>query len=430
MPNSLLKNRYLMGSLIGSGGMANVYKGHDIRSGHTVAIKILKQEFNQNQEFIRRFEREAELAAAVSHDNIVKLLDVGYEDNQHFLILEYIDGYTLKEYIRQHGALPYDLWLKIAREMASALASAHQANIIHRDIKSQNILLTRHGLDAKITDFGIAREVYTSTITASDSGILGSVHYFSPEHARGDVVDAQSDIYSFGVVLYEMATGHVPFDGETPVSIALKHLQDTPVAPDAVNPQVTGDMKRIIMRCLEKDRKLRYVNTKQLCYDLDLLPAEPFYEEKEEKEEKEEQREEEKTSVTSNPPKKRTKRRKDKVWTALAILLTVLAVGGIFIFVMELTGHPILSRYLQGNPTYAKVPAVGGMTEENGIALLEKNGFTVHVVRDVKDNVAMGLIYDQIPASGEHPAEKEVTIYVSSGSSQSIMPDLKSKDEN
>lgn len=428
MPNTLLKNRYLVGSQIGSGGMSIVYRGHDIRSGHTVAIKVLKDEHNNNPEFIRRFEREAQLVSAVSHDNIVKLLDVGHENNRHFLVLEYVDGFTLKEFIQKNGALPYKLWLSIAKQMTSGLLCAHQANIIHRDIKSQNILLTRLNYNAKITDFGIAKELYAHTITVTDNGVLGSVHYFSPEHARGEVIDAQSDIYSLGVVLYEMATGHVPFDGETSVSIALKHIQERPIEPLLANPQVTEDMNQIIMRCLEKKRDLRYVTAKQLMYDLNALPQEPPKPNPSTNPEMRLYKSPKLVDPIILPKPHRQKQKKKKGWiVALSIFLPVLFASA-FLYGLEATGRPVLSNLFKRIYS-STVPPVGGMTEESGQELLKREGYHVKVVHEMKDNVAVGIIYNQSPAGGDFSPNKEVVIFVSTGSKTCQMPNLKSKDE-
>lgn len=220
----LLGNRYEILENIGNGGMAMVYKAKDQVLNRFVAVKILRDEFTTDSEFIKRFSIEAQAAASISHPNIVSVYDVGNEDNLYYIVMELIKGKTLKEIIVEEGnPLPWKWSTNIAIQIASALETAHRNNIVHRDIKPHNIIITEDGV-AKVTDFGIAKAVSNSTITAFGSTI-GSVHYFSPEHARGGFTDAKSDLYSLGVVMYEMLTGKVPFDADTPVSVALKHMQ-------------------------------------------------------------------------------------------------------------------------------------------------------------------------------------------------------------
>ena len=221
----MLNNRYEILEKIGNGGMATVYKAKCHVLNRYVAIKILRDEFTTDEEFIKRFEVEAQSAASITHPNIVSVYDVGVDGNLYYIVMELIKGKTLKEIITEEkGPLPWKWSVNIASQIASALETAHKNHIIHRDIKPHNIIITEDGV-AKVTDFGIAKAVSNSTITAFGTTI-GSVHYFSPEHARGGYTDAKSDIYSLGVVMYEMLTGKVPFDADTAVSIALKHMQE------------------------------------------------------------------------------------------------------------------------------------------------------------------------------------------------------------
>ena len=248
----LLGNRYEIIEKIGNGGMATVYKATDKVLKRDVAVKILRDEFTTDEEFIKRFDVEAQSAARLTHPNIVSIYDVGVEDNLHYIVMELIKGKTLKEIIlEERGPLPWKWSVNVAIQIASALETAHRNNIIHRDIKPHNIIITEDGI-AKVTDFGIAKAVSNSTITAFGTTI-GSVHYFSPEHARGGFTDAKSDLYSLGVVLYEMVTGKVPFDADTPVSVALKHMQEKPEEPVEVNPNVPIAVNNIIMKALQKD---------------------------------------------------------------------------------------------------------------------------------------------------------------------------------
>ena len=263
----LLGSRYEIIEKIGNGGMATVYKATDKVLKRNVAVKILRDEFTTDEEFIKRFDVEAQSAARLTHPNIVSIYDVGVEDNLHYIVMELIQGKTLKEIIlKEKGPLPWKWSVNVAIQIASALETAHRNNIIHRDIKPHNIIITEDGI-AKVTDFGIAKAVSNSTITAFGTTI-GSVHYFSPEHARGGFTDAKSDLYSLGVVLYEMVTGQLPFDADTPVSVALKHMQEKPEEPIEVNPNVPVAVNKIIMKALQKDTTLRYQTATEMLDDL------------------------------------------------------------------------------------------------------------------------------------------------------------------
>lgn len=270
----LLGNRYEIVEKIGSGGMATVYKAKCHVLNRYVAIKILRDEFTTDEEFIKRFEVEAQSAASITHPNIVSVYDVGVDGNLYYIVMELIKGKTLKEIIiEEKGPLPWKWSVNIAIQIASALEIAHKNNIIHRDIKPHNIIITEDGV-AKVTDFGIAKAVSNSTITAFGTTI-GSVHYFSPEHARGGFTDAKSDLYSLGVVMYEMLTGRVPFDADTPVSIALKHMQEEPKPAIEVNPNIPRAVNDVIMKALKKDSTLRYQNATAMLLDLKRALKEP-----------------------------------------------------------------------------------------------------------------------------------------------------------
>ena len=262
----MLDNRYEILEKIGNGGMATVFKAKCHVLNRFVAVKILRDEFTTDSEFIKRFNSEAQSAASLTHPNIVSIYDVGNEDNLYYIVMELIQGKTLKEIINEDGKLPWKWSVNIAIQIASALETAHKNNIIHRDIKPHNIIITEDGM-AKVTDFGIAKAVSNSTITAFGTTI-GSVHYFSPEHARGGYTDAKSDLYSLGVVMYEMLTGKVPFDADTPVSIALKHMQEEPKAPKELNEKIPVAVNDIILKSMRKDTNLRYQNAASMLSDL------------------------------------------------------------------------------------------------------------------------------------------------------------------
>ena len=267
LEGKILGNRYEIIEKVGNGGMATVYRAEDKVLKRNVAVKVLKDEFTTDEEFIKRFEIEAQSAARLTHPNIVSIYDVGSEDNLYYIVMELIRGKTLKEIIvEERGPLPWKWSVNVAIQIASALEMAHKNNIIHRDIKPHNIIITEDGI-AKVTDFGIAKAVSNSTITAFGTTI-GSVHYFSPEHARGGFTDAKSDLYSLGVVMYEMVTGRVPFDADTPVSVALKHMQEEPEEPIELNPNLPSAVNRIIMKALKKDTTLRYQSATDMLADL------------------------------------------------------------------------------------------------------------------------------------------------------------------
>ena len=273
MIGKVLDNRYELVEFIGKGGMALVYRAIDKRTGHNVAVKILRPEYNQDAEFCTRFEREAVAASKMSHHNIVNLLDVGQDDNMRYLVMEYVRGRTLKEVIKQKGALKPAVAAQIAIRILSALQHAHKNGIIHRDIKPQNILVHSDGL-IKVGDFGIARVVGSNTISTDDI-VMGSVHYFSPEQAKGEPVTAASDLYSVGVVLYEMLTGKPPFDGETPVAIAMQHIGSKPQPIREINPSVSPAMERVVEKAMEKRPERRYQSALEMAQDLQRALQEP-----------------------------------------------------------------------------------------------------------------------------------------------------------
>lgn len=266
MIGKVLGNRYEIIEKIGSGGMATVYKAKCKLLNRNVAVKILRDEFANDAEFIKRFQVEAQAAASLSHPNIVSIYDVGEENGLHYIVMELIEGKTLKEIITEKGRLPWKDAVKIAMQIASGLEQAHKNHIIHRDIKPHNIIMTKDG-NAKVTDFGIAKAVSNSTINAFGSTV-GSVHYFSPEHARGGYTDEKSDIYSLGVVLYEMLTGKLPFDAETPVSVALKHIQEVPIEPSELVRDIPIGVNNVVMKAMQKDVNNRYASASAMYNDL------------------------------------------------------------------------------------------------------------------------------------------------------------------
>lgn len=262
-----LGGRYEIIERIGGGGMALVYRAHDILLGRNVAVKILRQQFVHDEEFVRRFRREAQAAASLSHPNIVSVYDVGQQDDTHYIVMEYVEGHNLNDIIKERAPLQPEEAVKIAAQICDALDHAHSNQIIHRDIKPHNILIGKNGR-VKVTDFGIARAVTSSTITQTGS-VVGSVHYLSPEHAKGVVTDEKSDLYSLGVVLYQMVTGRLPFLGDSPISVALKHLQDGFEEPRQVNPLIPQSLENVILRAMRKSPGERYASARDMLDDLE-----------------------------------------------------------------------------------------------------------------------------------------------------------------
>ncbi len=262
MVGEVLGKRYKILSKLGSGGMAEVYKAHCQILDRTVAIKVLRPQFASNEEFVERFRREAQAAAGLSHPNIVSIYDVGKDGERYYIVMEYVRGTSLKEAICKSDHLPPQRAARIGWQILAALQHAHENGIVHRDIKPHNVMVTSDER-VKVTDFGIARALSASTLTETGT-IIGTVNYFSPEQARGDAVETQSDIYSLGVVLYEMLTGAVPFKGESPISIALQHLQTTVTPPTELNPSIPAGLERIVLRALEKSPRRRYQDARQM----------------------------------------------------------------------------------------------------------------------------------------------------------------------
>lgn len=265
----ILDRRYKIIERIGGGGMADVYRAHDELLERPVAVKVLRSQFTGDEDFVRRFRLEAQAAARVSHPHIVNIYDVGRDEDVYYIVMEYIQGVTLKEYIQNSGKLSVEETIGITLQICEALDHAHQNNLIHCDVKPHNILMGKGGR-IKVTDFGIARAVTAVTMTQT-STIIGSVHYISPEQARGNAASVQSDIYSLGIVMYEMLTGKIPFCGESPVSIAIKHLQDEAVPPGQLNPGIPHMLEAIILKAMAKEAGKRYPSINSMVHDLEVV---------------------------------------------------------------------------------------------------------------------------------------------------------------
>lgn len=263
----MIAGRYEIIEEIGKGGMANVYRAHCHFLNRSVAIKVLKEELREDKEFIHRFNTEAQAAARISNPHVVSIFDVGVENGLYYIVMEYVEGITLKEYIANKRVLPWKQAAEFAAQICEGLDAAHKKSVIHRDIKPQNIIMTK-GDTLKITDFGIARASSQATITTNANSTIGTVHYLSPEQARGGYTNERTDIYSLGVVLYEMLTGRVPFDDNTAVTIAIKHIQEKPILPRILNNDIPKSMEQIVMKALNKEQDLRYASAADFLDDL------------------------------------------------------------------------------------------------------------------------------------------------------------------
>jgi len=397
----LLDNRYQLVEFIGQGGMALVYKALDQRTHHYVAVKILKPEYNHDEDFLQRFSREALAASKVSHHNIVNLLDVGTEDEYRYIVLEYIEGRTLKEIIEEKGALAPETAVQIAVRILSALQHMHKNGIIHRDIKPQNILIHSEG-HVKVSDFGIARMADSGTVGDGDV-VMGSVHYFSPEQAQGLEVSAASDIYSVGVVLYEMLTGAVPFNGDSPVAIAMQHVNIPPRPLHILNPDVSPELERVVLRALEKDPKKRYQQALDMARDLVDAPL----------------KNENKADTDQKKLRKKKKKTKEPVLPVQRFLeiACCLAVVGIIAFFSVQLYDRISST--------VNVPFVIGESETSALGLISRAGLQASISRASDDHTPAGYVILQSPEFDTQLKKGDsILLTVSTGPKEHPVPSL------
>jgi serine/threonine-protein kinase len=425
MLNRTLDNRYTILEHIGGGGMAAVYRAHDELLDRSVAVKILRSQFTNDDEFVTRFRREAQAAARLSHPNIVNVYDVGQDKEVYYIVMEYVSGKTLKEWIT-NGPLSVEAAVKIALEIAEALEHAHQNNLVHCDIKPHNILMTKAGR-IKVTDFGIARAVSSATMTHTGT-IMGSVHYFSPEQAKGAAIDAKSDIYSLGVVMYEMLTGEVPFTGENPISIALKHLQEEPRSPRGINPEIPPLLEAIVLKAMAKDVDLRYKDIGEMIADLKSVQN-YFRDDQTRRLAKgdfptqalprlDETAYLRTGDVPSMKPTEaavgKPKKSRLWLWSLLVLLLMGFALGAFLSY-----GKFWSSRDVT-------VPNVVGQPVEAAKNILENQNLRVLVTESVSDSVPAGRVISQTPDAGSVVKEQRlITLLVSKGQESVVIPDFR-----
>ena len=399
----VLSGRYELIEIVGTGGMAIVYRALDQKTGREVAVKLLRPEFERDEEFVRRFSHEAKAAAQVAHENIVNMLDVGF-DGVPYIVMEFVRGQTLKDLIRSVGSIPPRQAVAMALRILAALDHAHRNNIVHRDIKPQNILVDENGM-IKVADFGIARLTTSATMTATgDGSFFGSVHYISPEQARGEKADEKSDLYSVGVVLYEMLTGQVPFDSESAVSIAIKHIGETPRSIRELKPELPRALEQILQKALSKDPADRYQSASEMAADLKRSLTNP------------------RGGFVRNPVMD-AQRRKARVRNALAGLLLAAVLGAMVLIIVK-TG--VFDHYFYG----VTVPSVVNVSAEDALRSLSAFHLVGEATQEYSDTVEKGLVISQEPAAESEAMKGDtVRIVVSLGSQWVAMPKVTGQSE-
>ena len=432
MDKIILDNRYEIIQQIGVGGMAKVYKAKDRLLDRFVAIKVLKEQYAEDDEFLKKFNNEAQSAAKLNHINIVNVYDIGqdlFEGKKiYYIVMEYVEGETLKDLIDSEGQLSNHDIIDYSVQIAQALKSAHNSGIIHRDIKPQNILIDKYGL-AKVTDFGIARVSSNATITYTSS-ILGTVHYISPEQAKGKIVDEKSDLYSLGAVMYEMATGKVPFDADNSVGIAVMHIQDKAKPAKELNPNLSDHLNYIIMKLLEKEPANRFLNASELIdslenpqvnnYDKSMeetakIPiVVPNKEQKKKKAEKKTKKKEEEAVYVSPTDEETPSTKKDKpikLWPIA--LLALILVGAVYYFLSRPTDSQI------------EMPTVINLTQEKAVKELEKRGLKANILRtEESDEYDKGKVMKQDPEANTKVDKGTIVNLVISAGREVAVPDL------
>jgi len=423
MIGQVLSNRYEILAKIGDGGMALVYSAKDILLNRLVAVKILREQYANDKEFIDRFHREAQAAASLSHPNVVNVYDVGQTGKAPFIVMEYVEGKNLSEIIQENGRLAPELVVRISLQICSALAHAHKHNIVHRDIKPHNILLTKDN-QVKVTDFGIAA---VSSMSITQTGVvLGSVLYFSPEQARGNKVDHLSDLYSLGVVMYEMLCGQVPFRAETPISIALKHIQDEPMPPSQLNPDIPPQLERIVMKLLAKRPADRFQSAQALSEALEQLDFTSSIDKTQKLEfndlivNDQEQYEVEEGQKEEEPELAVTRKRKRKKKNRLPLILAILFIlAGLTYGAIRIIPELLF-------PKDVVVPNIVGLNVEEAERILKERNLRLAVEIEVFDNeIPKGQIISQDPRPNRTKKEgQHVLVRVSKGPQYVSMPSV------
>jgi len=415
----LLGGRYEILEKVGSGGMAIVYKAKCRLLQRFVAVKVLRPEFKEDSEFIARFDIEAQAAASLSHPNIVSIYDIGRDGELHYIVMEYVEGITLKEYINQKGALSWREAAAIERQICSALECAHKNHIIHHDIKPHNIILTGDNI-IKVADFGIARAATTSTLVAGSSAI-GSVHYFSPEQARGGYTDEKSDIYSAGIVFYELLTGRVPFNGDSPIAVALMHVQKEAAPPSEINPNIPENVEAVVLRAISKEQRSRYQSAADMLADInavlsnraipteqdgDTIKIDPVVRSRKKA------MEDRKKTAAEEKKKGKTKGEKIATWLAIGIGTGIML--WLILWVLNMAG--VTGWSWTKNEDYT-IPQITGKDYSKVKAELAADEITIERIDEAfSDTVPEGYIISQEPLAGRKVKTPSVIkVIVSSG---------------
>jgi beta-lactam-binding protein with PASTA domain/tRNA A-37 threonylcarbamoyl transferase component Bud32 len=406
MTEHILSGRYVLNEVIGAGGMAVVYRAWDRAELREVAVKVLRSEYSADEEFIRRFNNEARAASKMFHPNIVGMYDVGQDGDARYIVMEYVKGRTLKDVIRQCGRIKPQRAVQMILRILAAVDHAHKSHIVHRDIKPQNILVDGEGT-LKVADFGIARATNASTQTYTDgNNVLGSVHYFSPEQASGQLADEKSDLYSVGIVLYEMLTGQVPFDGETAISVALKHVQEPPKSVRLADPTISKALDEVILKALDKEASRRYQTAADMAGDLKRAIRSPrggFI-------------------VSAAESQTRAERRKKRRQAAQKMRKYLLIAAAVLV-----AAAMIYYGQMLYNALFAQVrtPNTVMLDLENAVADLKDLGLTYTIEEQHHDEIGMGVVIAQYPEVGSALAPGgRVQLTVSLGKEKLMMPKL------
>ncbi len=439
LTGKMIANRYEIIEEVGKGGMAVVYKAKCLVLNRYVAIKVLRPEFREDTDFIARFKAEAQSAGSLSHPNIVSIYDVGQEGDLDYIVMEYVEGVTLKQYIDAKAVIPWKEAVDYAAQICSGLEHAHKKGIVHKDIKPHNIIITREGT-LKITDFGIAKVMSTSTITTGGAAGMGSVHYFSPEQARGGYIDAKTDIYSLGVLMYEMVTGRLPFEGDTAVAVAMQHIEKEPTSPKTINPDIPQSLENVILRAMSKEQSMRYDTATKMMIDLkkvylgtpvafdrQLADGETMVVPKITPDEHVIPEEilsgGEKTAKKVKKQKSAQDKKKDRLGVIAGIATGVLLVailGGLFYFFMTPAGNEI------------ELPDFTNMTVEEAKETVKNTDIEIIVEEEQKnDDVDKGKIISQDPKANKNVKDNaKVKVIVSLGGEGGTMPDLVNRKDS
>jgi len=432
---TLIGNRYEIVETIGKGGMAIVYKAKCQILNRYVALKVLRPEYREDKDFISRFKVEAQSAGSLSHPNVVSIYDVVQEDDLDYIVMEYVEGVTLKQYVEAKGTIPWREAVDYAAQICAGLDHAHKKGIVHKDIKPHNVIITREGT-LKITDFGIAKVMSSSTITTGNT-TMGSVHYFSPEQARGGYTDAKTDIYSLGVVLYEMVTGKLPFDGDTAIAVAMQHIEKEPILPSVLAPDIPKSLENVIRRAMSKEKALRYDSVMQMLVDLKKVYTgndvefhgetdgdtviTPIVKPKPDN----------KSGTDKDSPVKKTNSKTD-----LLSILAGTAVGILVVVLLFFFGSWIMK---QNSIKKIEMPNLVGLTEEEAQKAIENTKLELQFEKVQNDEVPIGIIISHEPEAKKKVKETEtVKVKISAdadgntvpGENEFPMPNLVNKNKS